>query len=220
MRLKLILVALIIGSVVTPVAAHSGDSTVIDDPANGSTVGRLVTLTGTTAENCQVSVTVDNGLTYVPVASRGEANLAQLAQANAIPAAGQSDENGDFAFELDLSGDRPVISSAGQVATIPAGEHSFSVGPSGCDEASAHPAASFSVNVQDTNSQAPLAHGTTFPEKTEAGTVIEISASPLWLILLGALLGVSGLALAEASARRYQQKQPAGKSKETKRGKK
>lgn len=193
-------------------------------PANGATVGRSFTLVGETAANCGLGIYVDQfddaNLTFY-------INPDQRSQYRTNPGTGvgdngRSDADGRFSLPVDVSGNEAVLPKSNNAAAtfraLPAGRHQFQVRTGlGCEEDAAEtitlnvtdgaPAGSVQQPTPVTATASPTATPAANSDVAATAVTKDGRKIPAWVVLtFGALLGVAALALAEASALKYQQR--------------
>ncbi len=92
----------------------------ISSPANGQTVGRVITIAGQANPGAALSVLID-GKSYIDPRDRGTSEPRDAA----IP--GGADGNGSYSFTINLEGDRVVNNEQGQSSGVSNGSHRLMV---------------------------------------------------------------------------------------------
>lgn len=92
----------------------------VTSPANGATVGRTVTFTGTAKPNIGLSVLIDDDV-YIPDQDRGTTESREYAPT------GTADRNGRFSFTINLDGEAVREAEGGASTAVTPGRHAFVV---------------------------------------------------------------------------------------------
>lgn len=164
----------------------------VSSPANGVTVGRTITFTGTARPDIGLSVLID-GNVYIPVQDRGES------EGRGLSNAGNADANGRFSFTIDLSGQAIKEAEGAAVRAVPAGRHTFVVTELYAPDAGQSQPIVLNVTdgtVDQAEAEAPSVATptpTATPSPTASPLAADTTGRPDWvmLVLAGAIGGIS-----------------------------
>lgn len=165
----------------------------VTSPANGATVGRSVTFTGTARPDVGLAVLID-GNVYIPPQDRG------ATEGRDGSPAGSADAGGRFSFTINLSGQAVQEAEGAAVHTVPAGRHSFVVSELYVPEAGQSTPITLTVSdgaatqTEEAATSAPSPTPTPTPSPTASPLALDESGGIDWpkLALAAVLGGLAG----------------------------